>query len=378
MTRKLYRLVPVAFVIAALSFALHAWNGAKTASEAETRGANAGYRKFSDESFDSFDTLVTFTAFTRDEAEFGRYAKIVRDEMGRLHRLFDIYHEYEGLINLKTINDAAGIAPVQADTDIMNLLELAKEAYDDTGGAFNVALGPVLAIWHDRRAAAANGVVSAPSAEELQSAAVHISARDIRIDRENSTVFLPYGDMRLDVGAVAKGYAAQRAADMLRRSGLASGIINAGGNVVIIGPPLDGRETWSVGVHAPTDDGDMSKLLDVLYLKDGSAVTSGSDQRYFIADDRRYHHIIDPQTLFPADGLKSVTVLHNNSSLADILSTAAFILPMNEARALLARHGAEAMWMTEDGETMATEGYKRASKVEREKSAGEMKAGGEL
>jgi thiamine biosynthesis lipoprotein len=318
------------------------------------------YRRFSSEFFDTFDTHVSFTAFARDEAEFERYTKVVRDEMLRLHRLFDIYHSYGGLANLKTVNEAAGAA-VRVDPDIVALLELAKAAYEDTEGAVNVALGPVLAIWHGYRERAA----AVPSLAELRAAAVHVSARDILIDRENSTVSLRYPDMRLDVGAVAKGYAVQKAIERVRETGLRSGIINAGGNVAVVGVPLDGRAAWNIGVRAP-DAGtrkDASEILDILYLSGGSAVTSGNDQRYFTAGGRRWHHIIDPETLFPAEGVSAVTVLHPDSAAADILSTAAFILPRDKARALIAKRGAEAVWIMPDGAKFATPGYLKLPKL---------------
>jgi thiamine biosynthesis lipoprotein len=351
------------FFIALAIFVTLEWNGGEAPA---TEGG--AYRKFSSESFDSFDTLVTFTAFARDEAEFKRYEDILRGEMGRLHRLFDIYHDYEGLVNLKAVNDAAGLAPVTADPSIIDLLELASDAYGYTSGAVNITLGPVLSIWHDHREKALENPGSdaaVPSFSELEAAAVHVSPGDILIDRERSSVFLRYAGMRLDVGAMAKGYAAQRAAQLVREAGLRSGLINAGGNVVVMGPPLDGRETWNIGVHAPSEENDMSKLLDVLYLADGSAVTSGGDQRYFTAGGRVYHHIIDPETLYPAENVKSVTVIHKDSATADILSTAAFILPLDKARELIVSRGAEALWVAEDGSKIATPGYLNLSKIGR-------------
>ncbi|MDR1516414.1 MAG: FAD:protein FMN transferase, partial [Synergistaceae bacterium] len=123
------------------------------------------------------------------------------------------------------------------------------------------------------------------------------------------------------------------------------------------------REAWSIGVQAPdwADRADAG-IIDVLSLTEGAAVTSGNYQRYFISGGVRYHHIIDPKTLFPAKGVKTVTVLHPDSTAADVLSTAAFILPYPEARAMLASHGAEAMWIMEDGRREMTDGYRRLSK----------------
>jgi thiamine biosynthesis lipoprotein len=319
-------------------------------------------RKFSSEFFDTFDTIVSFTAFAKDEAEFEKYLASVRDEMTRLHRLFDIYNDYEGLANIKTVNGAAGGEPVKVSADILDLLETARKAYADTNGAVNITLGPVLSIWHAyrERAIANSADAAVPSLAELISASEHMSPDDIEIDRENSTVRLRYPDTRLDVGAIAKGFAVQRALERAKDAGLESGLINAGGNVAVTGLPLDGRESWSVGVQAP-DDWDASRLLDVLSLTGGAVVTSGNYQRYFVVGGVRYHHIIAPKTLFPAKGVKSVTVLHSDSGTADVLSTAAFILPYAEARAMIARQGAEAMWVMEDGKVAMTDGYRRLS-----------------
>jgi thiamine biosynthesis lipoprotein len=360
MSRKTTSIFVIAtLAIALVLFAARSWH-------ANWEGPQEEFHKFSLEFFDTFDTLVSFTAFTKNEAEFQEYAKVFHDEMVRLHRLFDVYNSYEGLVNMKTLNDRAGGAPLPVDPDIVALLEAAKDAYEDTEGAVNVALGPVLAVWHDlREKASAKDEVAIPTPAELRAAASHISVHDVVVDPEGSTVFLRYGDMRLDVGALAKGYAVQKAVELLRapESNLKSGLINAGGNVVVIGVPLDGRETWNIGVRAPNGTTENGGLLDVLRLSEGAAVTSGNDQRYFTAAGRRYHHIIDPKTLYPAEGVSSVTVLHPDSAAADVLSTAAFILPMDKARPLIARHGAEAIWLLSSGIKFATPGYLRLSRL---------------
>jgi thiamine biosynthesis lipoprotein len=342
--------LPAAALLSAVLFVSAVWGGRwKT-------------RKFSADVFGAFDTLVTFTAFAKDEAEFERYARIVREEMTRLHCLFDIYNNYDGLVNLKTLNDAAGTSPMETSPDIIELLEMAKDAYEDTGGAVNVALGPVLAVWRDcRESAGSGGGARVPSVEELRAAAVYISPDDIVTNLERSTVFLRHKGMRLDVGAIAKGRAAQKTMERLSEAGMKSGIINAGGNVVISGPPLDGRPAWNIGVQA-AGEGDLSKLADVLELGKGSVATSGSGQRYYIAGEKRRHHIIDPDTLFPAEGVESVTVIHPDSAAADILSTAAFIMRPEGAKRLLAGKGAEALWVMSDGTEIWTEGYARFSK----------------
>ncbi|MDR2780130.1 MAG: FAD:protein FMN transferase, partial [Synergistaceae bacterium] len=199
---------PVKFIAAAAAAALSiicagAWIVRENATRDEPN------RKFSAEFFGTFDTVVTFTAFAAGEAEFERFLGAARGEMERMSRLFDIYNDYDGVVNVKTINDAAGTKPLKADGDILELLLLAKKAHGETGGALNAALGPVLAIWHDYRSRAASEDVEPPPEEELRKAANHTSMDDVIIDEESGTVLLRYPDMRLDVGAIAKGYAAQ-------------------------------------------------------------------------------------------------------------------------------------------------------------------------
>jgi thiamine biosynthesis lipoprotein len=343
----------IAAPISLVLLAARLWSGGEATGEP---------RKFSTEIFGAFDTVITFTAFAADEAEFERYVDIARDEMTRLHRLFDIYNGYEGLVNMRSINDGAGGEPQAADPAIIDLLEMGKAAYRETDGAVNIALGPVLSIWHERRERAHNEETSAPLLDELREAAVHISPDDIVTDAARSTVFLRHADMRLDVGAIGKGYAAGRTAAMLKAAGLRSGVLNAGGSVSAIGSPLDGRDAWNIGVHSPSG-ADLSELVDVLAVADTTVVTSGNDQRYFVADGVRYHHIIDPATLFPAARAASVTVLHPDSAVADILSTGAFIMPREKALDLVKRHGAEAIWITSDGEAFMTDGYRKVSKI---------------
>ena len=324
-----------------------------------------GLEKFSTDFFDTFDTHVVFTAYTADREAFETYAGIVHEEMLRLHRLFDIYHDYGGVANLKTVNDNAGISAVEVAPEILDLLEVSKRACYETEGAVDISLGRVFALWSACREAALSGEGEPrlPDPDELRAAA-DVSVEDIVIDRENSTVFLRREGMRVDVGATAKGYATQKTIERLREAGLGSALLNAGGNVCAVGKPGDGREAWSVGVRSP-DAGGEDALLDVVSVADRAVVSSGDDQRYFVVDGRKYHHIIDPGTLFPAENVRAVTVIHADAAVADILSTAAFILPLEKAGELVAGNGADAFWLLRDGTKIATRGYTVISKAAR-------------
>ena len=318
-------------------------------------GCSRAPQKYQTEFFDSFDTITTVTAYCKNESEFDKYAAAVHDEMLRLHRLFDIYNTYDGINNLKTVNDMAGIAPVVCEPELITLVTLGVSAFTETSGVVNIALGSVLRIWHDARIAASENPANAavPSADALTKAAQHTDIGGVIIDVEAGTIFLADTETSLDVGSTAKGWAVERAAQLVRKAGLKSGIISAGGNIVAIGSPADGRKSWSVGIRNPKG-GDM---FDVASAVDISIVTSGGYERNFTSGGKTYHHIIDPETLIPAVDFDAVTVLHPDSAIADMLSTALFVLPPDEAREFAAQYSADALWIFADGSHTATDGY---------------------
>lgn len=298
-----------------------------------------------------FDTLTTIRGYADSQEAFTEISQPIYEELLRYHQLFDIYKEYEGLNNLKTINDNAGIAPVEVDSAIIDLLTDCREYYELTGGKVNVAMGSVLNLWHETRSAGIDDPAHAalPEMAALEEAAAHTDFDAVIIDEANSTVYLSDPAMRLDVGAVAKGWAAQRAAEKAP-SGL---LLSVGGNVCATGPKDENGTPWIVGVNDP-DGGDY---LHTIYVTSGSVVTSGDYQRYYVVDGEVYHHIIDPQTLMPSTYWRSVTIVCADSGLADALSTALFLLPLEEGRTLLESCGAEAMWADAEGNQYYTPGF---------------------
>lgn len=301
---------------------------------------------------DLFDTVTTISGMSSSEENFRQHVGQIHDVLLRYHQLFDIYNDYPGLNNLKTVNDHAGIEPVQVDGEIIRLL-LDCRRYDElTGHTVNVAMGSVLALWHEARAAGLDDPAHAalPEEEALKNAAAHTDWAAVEIDEEAGTVYLADPALRLDVGAVAKGWAAQRAAEATP----AGFLISVGGNVCATGPKDESGAPWVVGI---TDPDGGSDYLHTLYNRDSAIVTSGDYQRYYVVDGETYHHIIDPETLYPARRYRSVTVICSDSGLADALSTALFILPQTEGEALAGRCGAEAMWVDAEGNRFYTPGF---------------------
>lgn len=300
-----------------------------------------------------FDTVTTIVGRAENEEALMEQAQAIHDELLIYHQLFDIYHDYEGLNNLKTVNDNAGIAPVVVDRVIIDLLLDCREYYGLTDGLVNVAMGSVLVLWHEARNDGLNDIANAylPEMDSLKAAAEHMDISCVVIDEEASTVYITDPRVRLDVGAIAKGWATQRAAENAPE-GL---LISVGGNVCATGPKDENGTPWRVGVQNP-DGGDS--YLHTLNITKQSVVTSGDYQRCYMVDGKIYHHIIDPVTLYPSEYWRSVTVVCEDSALGDALSTALFLLPLEEGMALLQKCHAEAMWVDAEGEKFYSPGFK--------------------
>ena len=298
-----------------------------------------------------FDTVTVIKGAAESKDAFTAVVYAIRDELQSFHQLFDIYHDYEGINNLKTINDHAGIAPVKVDCKIIDLLLDCKEYYRLTDGKVNVAMGSVLLLWHNARTDGIDDPVNAklPDVGALQEASTHTNFDAVVIDEAASTVFIKDPNVRLDVGAVAKGWATQRVAESAP-SGL---LISVGGNVCATGPKNEGGTPWVVGIQNP-DGGDY---LHTIYVSGGSIVTSGDYQRAYVVDGKVYHHIIDPETLYPSTYWRSVTIACDDSGLADSLSTALFLLPLEAGQALLDKCNAEAMWVDAEGNQHYSPGF---------------------
>lgn len=331
-------------------------------------------QRFQSQFMDVFDTVSVLTGYDRDEKSFQEKAEAVHKELRDCHALFDIYDDYEGVVNLKTVNERAGQGPVKVDGRIIELLKFGKEIYRLTGGKVNIAYGAVLSLWHEKRE---EGIAdpehaSLPEEDALLEASKHCRIEDIVIDEDASTVALMDPKMSLDVGGIAKGYAVQRAGERAAELGAKSFLLNIGGNLKAIGQKPDG-EKWICPVESPfyIDSGEGERYALTTGLSELSLVTSGDYERYYTVNGERYHHIVDPDTLYPGKLHRSVTILTADSGLADALSTALFLMSREEGEALLRRireehfrglsegDALEAMWVENDGEKPMTQGFSK-------------------
>ena len=301
---------------------------------------------------DVFDTITSIAGKAESEEAFRAKTQTVHAELLEYHQLFDIYNDYDGINNLKTVNDNAGIAPVKVDSRLIALLKDCKVYHELTDGMVNPAMGSVLQLWHVARNDGINDPAHAylPKEDSLQQAAHHMNFDAVMIDEAASTVYISDEKVSLDVGAVAKGWSVQRVAE----NAPAGLLISVGGNVCATGPKDTAGTPWVVGIQNP-DGGD--NYLHTLYLTKGSLVTSGDYQRAYVVEGELYHHIIDPNTLYPSTLWRSVTILCDDSGLADALSTALFLLPLEEGQTLLDKTGATAMWVDRTGAIFYSPGF---------------------
>ena len=275
--------------------------------------------------FDLFDTVSVVKGYARSQAEWDEQMDALHADLLHYHQLFDIYHHYDGMVNL-------------------------------CDGAVKIAAGAVLSLWHDAR----ESDTPAPPADALiQDALTHCNAADLQLDPNAHTVFFADPDLQLDVGAVAKGYSVELAASAAEARGLDSALLNIGGNLRAIGEKANGEGAWTVGVENPWNDDPA--YIQTLALPDGyNLIVSGDYQRYFEYEGVRYSHLIDLTTGYPAQYVSSVAVLTTDQGggIGDAFSTALFCLPAADGRRLLeTQPGLEAMWMYPDGTTTQTNGW---------------------
>ncbi len=299
-----------------------------------------------------FDTYIRLVGYAGSQSEFDAAAAQVHDLLVELDSLFDPYEAHEGTAGVWAVNHAGG-QPVEADGRLVSLLMDTLSRQQELSRSVNVAMGSVLSLWHEARKAGG----PLPDPDALYDAALHMDPARIRVDGERNTIELTDPALQLDLGAVAKGFAIGEAAKLLDKL-MPSYLLDGGGNIAVGEAPADGRDAWVIGIRDPQSDDDTA-ILTTVKLIHTAAVTSGGYQRWFEVDGKRYHHLIDPETLYPAESCLQATVLCADSGLADFLSTAAFILPPDEARALIdSLAGVEALWVLPDGSTLQTDGFK--------------------
>lgn len=292
------------------------------------------------------DTFITVTAHGSNVKEVGPH---LISTMRRIESIVSRHVEGSDVFHL---NQMAGITPVTVEEYTMEILLLAKEYGEMTRGAFDITITPLLSLW-----GFGEEKQQVPTEEEILSLLPLVDYSLLVLDEEKMTAFLPEEGMAVDLGGIAKGYIVDKGIEFLQMEGVENALISAGGDISVIGQRIGGGP-WRIGIRDPFGTPD-EHLGYILQLSNGSVDTSGSYERYFIEDGREYHHILHPETGFPARGVVSTTVVAKYSVIADILSTALFVMGLERGKDLIdSLPSIEAMIITEDHDIWMSPGFK--------------------
>ncbi|MGN0508037.1 MAG: FAD:protein FMN transferase [Ruminococcus sp.] len=291
--------------------------------------------------FFAMDTVMTINAYgSKSESA----VKAAQNEISRLDRLLSVQSENSEIFKLNQSKE------MTVSEDTLTIITRSKEIYTLTDGAFDITCEPLTREW-GFYSGLENRV---PSQQAIENALKGVGAEHIKI--KDSTITLDE-NTSLDLGGIAKGYASQKAAEILKENGVNSALMSLGGNIRAVGSKPDG-ENWSVAI---TDPDDNSKSIGTLKISDKAVVTSGGYQRYFEENGQIYHHIIDTKTGYPADsGLKSVTVVSDDDTLADALSTSLFVMGLEKSGEFYSENSSlfGAVFITDKGEIYVTDNLK--------------------
>ena len=281
-------------------------------------------------------TMVEITAVAPNETFAQAALTAGFQEIRRLEQMLSTWIETS---ELSRVNRAAGQEPVNVSEETFALLRLALEIAEYTEGGFNIAIGPAVRLWNIPEAP------RIPSDMELEIAAQYVDYHNIHLDPARRTVLLEKPGMKIDVGGIGKGFAAEKAAAVMREVGASGGVVAVSGDLRVFGRQADGT-AWPVFIQHPRQPG---KFLATLEATDEAISTAGDYERFFIQDGVRYHHILDPETLQPARLCQSVTIVAPDGTLADGLDTGVFVMGPVKGMALIERLGLGAVIVDAQG-----------------------------
>jgi len=285
--------------------------------------------------------MDTFCSITVVSPSKERAQEAIKAGFAEIKRLEHLLNYFSPDSEVTAINKAAGIRPVKVSRDTLDVIKKAIEVAQMTGGAFDPTVGPVIKLWKFSKP---TPNPSLPSQKAIRDALRLVDYGKIKINEATSEVYLEKKGMELDLGGIAKGYAADRAIEVIKAKGIRSALVAIAGDIKGFGLKPD-RKPWKIGIQNPRpEDSNSSKkwedIFATLYLNNRAISTSGDYQRFFMKDGKRYHHILNPETGYPAtSNLISVSVIAPEGYLADSLSTAIFVLGYQKGLALLESMG---------------------------------------
>ena len=291
-------------------------------------------------------TLVSITAVGRTQEEANAAITAGFQEVKRLEQLLSTWIPES---ELSRVNAAAGRSAVQVSMETMTVVIKSLQVAEITEGAFNIAIGPAVDAWN------ISAEPRLPTAEELAALKPLIDLQHLHTDVWERTIHLEKAGMRIDVGGIGKGYAADQAVLVMKKAGIVAGVVALSGDIKTFGRLPDGA-AFPVGIRHPRKEGEILAEID---LQDEAISTAGDYERFFDKDGVRYHHILDPHTLQPARGCQSVSVIAKEGIWADGLDTGIFVLGADRGMELVEQlQDVEAVIVDRDGRVMISSGLR--------------------
>jgi len=301
-------------------------------------------------------TFAEVSIYSNDEKTAGKAIEESLDEMERMDRIMSNYKKDS---ELSRLNKKAAKSPVPCNGELLDVIEQSQYYSELSGGAFDITVSPVVALWGFFRE---KGHV--PPDKEVEKVLPAVSYKNIVVNKSNDTkkpaaISFKNTQTQIDLGAIGKGYAVDKALEIIRKYGISNGCINLGGNIYVLGTP-PGKNAWKIGVQHPRNSGE---ILGYLELKNEATATSGDYERFFEFNGKRYSHIINPQTGRPVSGTIATTIVAPTSTEVDALSTSVFVLGHEKGMELIKKiPNAEAMiaYEEKDGKIAIdmTQGFK--------------------
>ena len=292
------------------------------------------------------DTLVTITVVSRSSSDADEVIDKGFHEIERLEKAANFYSPDS---EISQINTHAGISAIKVSSDILELLTKARYVSEKTDGAFDLTIGPVISLYDFHKQ------ITPDNAAIIKNLTL-VNFRDIVINRDQSTVFLRRKGMLIDSGGIMKGYAASKAAGVLKKHGVNSGIVAVAGDISTFGLKPDGSP-WRVGIRDPRAQG-KDEVMAALPLRDMSMSTSGDYERFFIMNGRRFHHLISPKTGYPSGECRSVSIIATDGAFADAFATGIFMLGPETGVKILEELGLEGIIIDRKGSLHTTPGIR--------------------
>lgn len=267
-----------------------------------------------------------------------------------ISRIENLISDWKSTSQVSEINQNAGIRPVKVNREVFELTQRAIHFSEITKGAFDISFAAMDRIWKFD-----GSMTEMPSAEAIKKSVEKVGYKNIVLDSLQSTIFLKLKGMKIGFGALGEGYAADKCRDMMLAKGIKSGIINGSGDMSTWGKQPNGK-AWNIGITNPFHP---DELLAAVPLEKGAVTTSGSYEKFVVFNGKRYSHIINPATGYPATGLCSVTVFGPNAETANGLSTSLMVLGKTQGLLLLARYpDYSCLMITDNGKTVKSKNFK--------------------